>query len=494
MSKSELTNNTKTEAGLPDYSVSRLAGLIAGKHISPVELATLVLRRAEALQPTLNAFITLCHDTAIEEARMAEKAIMRGEKLGPLHGIPFSIKDNIPTAGIRTTFGSRIYADHVPVRDAVAVARAKAAGAIVIGKTTTPEFAFLGMTEAPLFGRTANPWNLRRTCGGSSGGAAAATAARLGYLALCTDAGGSARIPAACNGVVGFKPSLGTVPHDWAEDVFGNTQYVTPIARTVEDAALLLDVISGSHPSDPHTIGRPRLDSAAAIQERGDLSGLRMGWRALLGNDAVDLDVLEFLKKVTGIAESLGAHIVEARHPFENQESLITRLAASARKAQYGKLLEQHRDVMCPKLVRQFDQVGSLSAEDAWQGAFQRTRLFRQVQQWFEEFDVLLTPTLARSALPIDQDFFSPITINQHLTGTPRKAWYPYTIPFNATGHPALSIPCGLDREGMPVAVQLVGRIGSDAQLLRIGALLEQAIGFIGLPPLPLFNPKEGPT
>jgi aspartyl-tRNA(Asn)/glutamyl-tRNA(Gln) amidotransferase subunit A len=456
--------------------VSQLRRLIAAREVSPVEVVEAALSRIERTQTTLNAFITVCAEQARARAREAEAAVMRGDALGPLHGIPFSVKDNIPTEGVRTTYGSRIFENNVPSHDAVAVARAKAAGAVLIGKTTTPEFAFLGMTEAPLFGRTANAWRQDRTCGGSSGGAAVAVAAGLGTLAICTDAGGSARIPAACNGVVGFKQSIGLVPHDWAEDVFGNTQYVSAMGRTMHDTASLLDVIAGPHASDPNTLNRITGGYADAAIAEGDLSGLRISWRELLGNTLVAASVREACEVSLGHLRAMGAAIETTDTEFANQESLVSRINASARRAQYSKHLAHHRDIMCPKIVRQLEQVAELSGQDLWEGFFERTRLFKLVQSWFETADVIAMPTLARAALPIDQDFFGGIEIDGRPAENPRRAWYPYTIPFNATGHPALSIPCGYDADGLPVALQLVGRIGADGQLLRIGALLEQAL------------------
>ena len=195
-----------------------LSALIRSRQLSPVELVRGTLDRVERARSVLNAFITVCAEEALAAARNAESAVTRGEFLGPLHGIPFSVKDLVNTKGVRTTYGSQIFADHVPTVDAASVARLKAAGAILIGKTTTPEFGQKGLTDAPLFGRTRNAWRADRTCGGSSGGAAVAVAAGLGPVAVATDGGGSTRIPAACNGVVGFKQSLGVVPHDTADD------------------------------------------------------------------------------------------------------------------------------------------------------------------------------------------------------------------------------------------------------------------------------------
>ena len=246
-------------ANLHYRTAADLAQSIRRRELSPVELTEATLARIERSQPVLNAFITVCHDQARAAARAAEAAVLRNDPVGPLHGIPFSVKDLIKTQGC----AHDLRVDDLPRprarrADAVAVARLRAAGAILIGKTTTPEFGQKGITEAPLFGRTRNAWHSARTSGGSSGGAAVAVAAGLGPIAVGTDGGGSTRIPAACNGVVGFKQSLGLVPHDSAEDAFGNISYVTPMARTVIDTALMLEAMAGPHPSDPHSANRPR--------------------------------------------------------------------------------------------------------------------------------------------------------------------------------------------------------------------------------------------
>src|SRR5215472_3071011 len=227
-------------ADLAFTPAAELAPMIMRREISPVELVDATLARIEASQPSLNAFITVSADEARKAAREAETAVMRGEPLGPLHGVPFAAKDLVNTAGVRTTFGSVALADNVPEADSPSVARLKAAGAILVGKTTTPEFGHKCFTEAPLFGRSTNPWNLGRTCGGSSGGAAAAAAAGIVPIGIATDGGGSSRIPAACCGVVGFKQTLGVVPHDLTPDGFGNQSYIMPITRTVMDSALML--------------------------------------------------------------------------------------------------------------------------------------------------------------------------------------------------------------------------------------------------------------
>src|SRR5579862_8684667 len=293
-------------AGLAFTSAADLAALIASKALSPVELVDDVLARIEGAQPSLNAYITVCAEEARAAAWEAEAAVMLGDPLGPLHGVPFAVKDLINTAGVRTTFGSVALADNVPAIDSPAVARLKAAGAILVGKTTTPEFGHKCFTEAPLFGRTANPWDLSRTCGGSSGGAAAAVAAGLVPIGIGTDGGGSSRIPASCCGVVGFKQTLGLVPHDLTPDGFGNQSHITPLTRTVRDAALMLRAMAGPDRVDPHSLGLAAPDFIGGARAEGDLKGLRIAWRPLLGNSALAGEVRAACEAALRAFEEMG--------------------------------------------------------------------------------------------------------------------------------------------------------------------------------------------
>src|SRR5437016_5039926 len=286
---------------------AELAALIARRAVSSVEIVDIVLDRIEKTQPTLNAFMTVCADDARAAAKAAEAAVMRGDTLGPLHGVPFAVKDLVNTAGLRTTFGSWALADNVPSADSPAVARLKAAGAVLVGKTTTPEFGHKCFTEAPLYGRTANPWDLARTCGGSSGGAAAAVAAGLGPIGIGTDGGGSSRIPAACCGVLGFKQTLGLVPHDLTPDGFGNQSHITPMTRTLLDTALMLQAMAGPDPCDPHSLGLPPPGFVAAVRPEGDLKGVRIAWRPLLGNSVLAREVRAACESALAAFEELGA-------------------------------------------------------------------------------------------------------------------------------------------------------------------------------------------
>lgn len=464
-------------------SASELAELIHNRRLSPVELMRSTLTRIERAQPVLNAFITVCSEQALAGAREAEAALTRGEWQGPLHGIPFSVKDLVNTKGVRTTYGSRIFEHHVPSADHAVVARLKAAGAILIGKTTTPEFGQKGLTDAPLFGRTRNAWSAHRTCGGSSGGAAVAVAAGLGPIAVATDGGGSTRIPAAANGVVGIKQSWGVVPHDSAEDAFGDISYITPMTRTVMDTALMLDAMAGPHPNDPRTLNRVREVYVQAAKAQGDLAGLKVGWRRHLGNRVVAADVLSACWNAVKALGELGAEVFEMPDDFENAEELWLVVNGSLRLAQHGEQLDKYRSIMDPALVAQLDRAGRHSAQELYRAIFLRTNLYRQVQSWFERADVVVTPTLARTALPVEHQFFDIVEIDGQAVDTLRRAWYPYTLPFNMTGHPALSIPCGWDRDGLPIGLQLIGRLGADGVLLRAAALFEQAHPWSGRRP-----------
>ncbi len=462
-------------ASLTELTASDASDLIGAGKISPVELTRAVLDRIERLQPALNAFITVCGERALAEARAAEAAIRRGERRGPLHGLPFSVKDLVDTEGVRTTFGSLVHKDNVPTDDAVAVARLRAKGAILIGKTTTPEFGHKPFTEDPMFGRTRNAWSAAHTSGGSSGGAAVAVAAGLAPLAIATDGGGSTRIPAACNGVVGFKQSIGIVPHSQAPDAFGNYSYVTPMTRTVRDTALMLDAMAGPHPSDPWSVP-VAADFLAAATPLASLKGVRIGVRALLGNTRLAGDVAAAFARALKALAAHGAAVEEIAEPFESTEPIWRVINHSTWRARFQPLLAKHRAIMSPTLARQVDEAAAFSAEEFQTAAMARTVLFRKIQAWFERFDLVATPTLSRTALAIDHDLFAPIEIDGIAADTVRRSWYPYTLPFNLTGHPAVSLPIGADAAGLPIGLQLIGKLRGDRELVAHAATLEAMV------------------
>jgi aspartyl-tRNA(Asn)/glutamyl-tRNA(Gln) amidotransferase subunit A len=460
-------------AELFELTAAQLARRIAAHELSPVEVVRAALERIERLQPDLNCFITVCGDQAMAAAREAEQAVMRGDRLGPLHGVPYHAKDLVSTRGVRTTFGSLVHKDNVPQHDAVANARMRAAGAILVGKTTTPEFGHKGLTDAPLFGRTRNAWSAARTSGGSSGGAAVAIAAGLCPIGIATDGGGSTRIPAACNGVVGFKQNLGTVPHSEVADSFGAYTYVTPMTRTVMDTALMLDAMAGEDASDPWSMAVPRQDYIAAARRIGTLKGKRIRYALKLGNQVVAADVRTAFEAVLKRLEELGAELEELTGALPDMYPIWRVINHTTWRARFGDMIAKHRDQVSPSLIRQVEQAADWSGADLLQASFARTAIYRQVQAWLADADFLVTPTLSRTALTIEQDLFEPIEIDNAVIGELRQSWFPYTMPFNLTGHPATSVLCGFAGDGLPIGLQLVGRFRDDAAVLRTAALYE---------------------
>ena len=454
-------------------SAATMRRLVAQRELSPVEIVEEVLRRADAVQPHLNCFITLCHEQAMAQARDAEAAVMRGEALGLLHGLPFTVKDLVDTANVRTTYGSLLHRDHVPTQDAVAVARMRQAGGILIGKTTTSEFGAKCLTDAPLFGHTRNAWNATRTSGGSSGGAAASMAAGVAPLALATDGGGSTRIPAACNGVVGLKQSLGVVPHSQVQDAFGNYTYVTPTTRNVADTALMLQAMTGAHGSDPWSLGVPARRYFDDLRSAGDLRGKRVLFCATLAGRPIAADVAAAFDAALATLRSMDADLQEMSSDGYDVEPVWRVINHTSWRGRFAPLAAAHADQLSPSLLQQLALVEHVDGVAFQQAMFARTTLFRQVQAQMETHDFIFTPTLSRTALPIDQDLFGSIEIDGQEFADVRSNWFPWTMPFNLTGHPAISLPCGADRDGLPIGMQLVGRFREDAQLLQAAASFE---------------------
>jgi aspartyl-tRNA(Asn)/glutamyl-tRNA(Gln) amidotransferase subunit A len=456
-------------------SAAELAAMIRSKAISATEVVAATLRRAEAVQAATNCFITICAERALQDAAAADAMLAAGAEIGPLHGVPFHVKDLIDTRDVRTTFASFLYEHNVPPQDSVSVARLKKAGAILLGKTTTPEFGHMPFTEAPLFGRTCNAWAPDRTSGGSSGGAAVALAAGVCPIGVGTDAGGSTRIPAAANGVVGFKQTAGIVPHDMAVEAFANVSSINPMARTVMDCALMLQAMSGAHASDPYSSTASATGLADAARPQGTLAGMRFGWRPLLANTVIDHEVLELCEAAAMTLSRLGASVEPMDDEMAPVEPVWFAYSCAMWNARFRDKLAQWRAKMSPTLIAQMELGKDITGEAVGKALIARTRLYRVVQAWFERFDLIVTPTLARTAIPIEERLFQPIEIEGRKVDTVRKAWYPYTHPFNLTGNPALTLPCGFHSDGLPVGLQLVGRLCEDARLIKVAALFEQA-------------------
>ena len=459
---------------------SELRIRIARKEVSPVEIISAVLARAERLQPELNCFITLCADEAMAEARRAEREVMAGGPLPHLHGVPYTVKDLVNTKGVRTTFGAVPYKDNVPDHDAVAVARMRAAGAILIGKTTTPEFGTKCLTDSPLFGRTRNAWNATRSSGGSSGGAAVAVASGVAPLAIATDGGGSTRIPAACNGVVGLKQSNGVIPHSQVQDAFGNQTYVTPMTRTVADTALMMQAMSGEDASDPWSIGFPPGNFVEGAAPTGELRGRRIAFCLAPLGRPVAADVAAAFKVALARLEALGAELEEMPADGFEIEPIWRAINHTAWRTRFEKVAADHGDALSETFLKQLALATKVSGVDYQQAMFDRTALFRRIQTLLQRVDILAMPTITRTALPIDQDLFGTIEIDGRVFSDVRPSWFSWTMPFNMTGHPAVSLPCGFGADGLPIAIQLVGKFRGDVELLRVGALFEASQDLLG--------------
>ena len=464
-----------TDDALRFTTAARAAASIRAGKLSPVELMRAVLDAARAAIPVLNPFVTLLEERAMAEARQAEQAVRDGRPLPPLHGIPVSIKDQVDVAGVPTTHGSAIFAGDVAPADDPVVARLRAAGAIVFAKTTLPEFGHKGLTDGPSFGTTRNPWDMTRTTGGSSGGAAAAVASGIGPIAVGTDGAGSIRIPAACCGIVGLKPTLGSIPWQRATDGFGNYTYAGPMSRSVADAALMRAAMLGPDPSDPWTLGRGAEPGLSPNLVGSDLAGLRIGVVERAANPRVQREMADNTAASVAALVELGAEAEPAGMDIDWME-LPGRVMYQANFAVAMRPhLAQWREQMDPTLLAYMERGDRFSLTEFREAQYARTRLFRSIQALFERFDVLVTPTLACTALPADFDAaHDEVVIDGERCGITRQGWSSYVYPFNLTGHPALTIPSGFDAAGLPTAVQLVGKWGADLDLLRLGGVLEQ--------------------
>ncbi len=456
--------------GLCWLSATELAGAIWRKKISPVEVVDAVLARIERLNPTLNAFCTVTADSARREAKAAERLVMRrSATLGSLLGVPFSIKDLVITKGVRTTWGTRIYADHVPEEDAPVVERLKAAGGILVGKTNTPMFGWIGATHNLLFGATRNPWNLDRTPGGSSGGAGAAIAAGMAPLAVGTDGGGSIRIPASFSGIFGLKPSYGRVP-TYPFSGAWSLSHAGPMTRTVADAALMLNVIAGPDERDQYSLPPSGVDYVKTL--RGSLRGLRVAWSPTLGfARLVDPEVLALSEAAARRFREFGCRLETVDPRFSDPSEAWRAIFCGGIATRLAPYLSDRRADIDAGLIRIIEEALTWPMSKYVQAWFDRLSFWDSARQFFTRYDLLLTPTVPCPPFKIGLD--KPTEI----AGTPIQEydWIPFTFPFNLSGQPAASVPCRFTRQGLPIGLQIVGRRFDDQTVLRAAALFEKA-------------------
>ncbi len=459
---------------------TELAAAIRARQLSPVEIMDAVLARIDALNPQLNAFLAIDPEGALAAARQAEAAVMRGDELGVLHGLPVSIKDLEPTAGLRCTYGSKFYADNIATTDGLVTERVKAAGGIITGKTNTPHYGHKDMTDNLLGPPCRNPWKLDRTPGGSSGGAAAAVAAGLGPLAHGTDGAGSIRIPAALSGVFGFKPSFGRIPNWPNPDIWTGRTHHGPLTRTVADAALMLAALAGPDARDPLSIDNaPDNYRAAVAHPLEALRGLRVAWSADFGYAAVDPEVRQLTRAAAQRFADFGCHVEAVDPGWADPRDLGGLAWCVSFAARLGEQYRQQPDWFEPSLAAMIEFGMLATGVDYVNVSLQRTAFQQYAQRFFTNYDLLLTPQMPLGAWLVDQP---PATIE----GKPTPSMFDrlaFTFPFNMTGQPAASVPCGFTSEGLPVALQIVGRWHADTLVLQAAAAFEQAQPWAGLWP-----------
>jgi aspartyl-tRNA(Asn)/glutamyl-tRNA(Gln) amidotransferase subunit A len=442
-----------------------LAAAIRTKKVSPVEVVNAVLDRIEQLNPRLNAFCLVTADAARQAAQGAEQAVMRGETLAPLHGVPVSIKDLVITKGVRTMRGSKLYEHDVPTEDAPVVERLKAAGAIILGKTTTPEFGFKGVTDSLVTGISRNPWNLERTPGGSSGGAGSAVASGMGPLAVGTDGGGSIRIPSSFCGIYGLKPHVGRVPV-YPASATGDLSHAGPMTRTVRDAALMLNTIAGTDDRDRFSLPTSHPDYLKAVE--GDIHGLRVTWSPDLGFATVDPQVRQTTAEAVKAFAELGCHVEETNPGFDNPEELFQHFFY----VNIGAMLQDYpgyESQIDPQLLANIHAVERLSGQDYARSILRRSMIFDKIRRLFATYDLLLCPTVA--VPPFGLGCEGPTEIAGRTVN--RRAWLALTPLFNLTGQPAATVPCGFTSDGLPIGLQIVGRRLDEAMVLCASAAFE---------------------
>ena len=460
-------------------SASELGHLYRSRELSPVEATDAVLARIERLNPKLNAYLTVTADLAREQARASEARALRGELIGPLDGIPYSLKDLEPTAGIRTTFGSRWFADHVPTEDGIVAARLKRTGAVLLGKTNTPHFGYKDMCDNLIGPPCSNPWRLDRTSGASSGGAGSAVAAGLGPIAHGSDGAGSIRIPAALCGIFGLKPSFGRVPYAPTADLFAARSHNGPMTRTVRDAAVLLRAMAGPDPRDPLSIDAPPEDYPAACE--GDaatgasraLRGLRVAWSGDLRYGPVDPEVRSLAEAAARRFTAFGCSLEEDAPAWPNPRDFHKTIYEVSQAGRQIERYEEHPDWIEATLAQMIQNARKVSAIEHARALLARTTLYEHAYRFFETYDLLLTPQMpvgAWSKEPGPEE--GPRVIGGHPTPTMFDR-LPFTYPFNLTGQPALTVPAGWTSAGLPVGLQIVSRRYDEATALRAGAAFE---------------------
>jgi len=454
-------------------SAVEMAQLIRDKKLSAREALSEHLKQIDRVNPRVNAIVTLVADQATEAAARADEMQAHGEILGPLHGLPVAHKDLFETRGIRTAYGSPIYKDFVPDADNIVVQRMQRAGAIIVGKTNTPEFGAGSQTFNSVFGATRNPYDLGKTCGGSSGGAAVALACGMVPVASGSDAGGSLRNPAAFCNVVGFRPSIGRVPNPKAGFGWSTLSTMGCLGRTVADLALSLSTIAGPDRDTPLSIDEPGERFARPLAR--SFKGVRVAWFKDLGGVPFDSRVRSVVDAHRATFESLGCIVEQAEPDFSPAEISFRTLRVWGDAASYGKLLLQHPDAFKDTLKDEIERGSRLTGDDLARAEVAHTLIWRRFQAFLEKYEYFILPTTQLPPFDVNTPYpteIAGVQFNNYIDWM-KSCWY-----ISATGNPASSVPAGFTPEGLPVGLQIVGRNQQDFAVLQLAHAFEQATGF----------------
>ena len=447
-------------------TISELAPRIKAREISPVELTEAALAQADRLQPTLNSFITILHEQARSQAREAEAALSRGEYLGPLHGIPIGIKDNIATAGIRTTVGSKVLADQIPDEDALVVSRCKEAGAIILGKENMEEFAAGSTSNNLHYGAVHNPWNLDYIPGGSSGGSGANVASCVTFASLGTDLGGSVRGPANFSGIVGLKQTYGRVSQRGLQVTSFNGDHIGPLNRSVSDSALVLQTIAGHDPLDPSTVPVPVPDFSESLGK--SLRGLKMGIPSNYYFDSLDSDVETAVRQAINALEELGAEARDVTIPSMKYAGALRIAGMVDGIVAHEPHLEKARQDYGPSVLYR-TLAGQFVLGRDYAKALKVQRIIQEdYARVFQDVDFLVTPSAPVAAWRIDSETVTIGGAEYPVRGPGSGMTSRFTSPSNATGLPAISVPCGFTNGGLPIGLQLIGRSFEEPLLFQV--------------------------
>ncbi|MBV9508572.1 MAG: amidase [Acidobacteriia bacterium] len=451
-------------------TATEMAGLIRRKKLSARETLEAHLKQIERVNPKVNAIVTLVSEQALEAARKADEAQARGATLGPLHGLPIAHKDLVETAGIRTTFGSRIFKDNVPTHNAILVERIKNAGAICLGKTNTPEFGAGSQTFNEVFGATKNPHDLTKTCGGSSGGAAVSLASGMLPIADGSDSGGSLRNPAAFCGVVGFRVAPGRVASAAAGNAWSTISVSGPMARTVSDVALLLSVMAGPDPRCPISITEPGSQFTGNLAR--SFKGVRVAWFKDMGGIPFDPKVLHVVQTQRKVFEGLGCIVEEAEPDWTGARESYDTLRAWGYAATQSEHVRQHRDLVKDTIQWEVERGSKLTGADISRALEMRSRAWDRMRLFQDKYEYFISPTTQVPPFDVTEPY--PTEIAGVKMGTYIE-WQNSCILISALENPAISVPCGFTEQGLPIGLQIVGRHRSEWSVLQLAYAFEQA-------------------